>query len=103
MFFTEKDHNVKWEAVNFQTHCWFLTLHAHHLAIMPAIQRYRQKLRAIKELQRMIDEIDRTKSQWENTLLAIRHKQFRERWMKQLKKLNRYIEKKNLKEEKIVN
>ncbi|XP_055375638.1 ubiquitin conjugation factor E4 B [Condylostylus longicornis] len=74
---------------NFQTQCWFLTLQAHHLGIMPAIQRYRQKIRAIKELQRLIDEIDRTKSQWEHKPLAHRNRQFRERWMKQLKKLTR--------------
>lgn len=56
---------------------------------MPAIQRYGKKLRAIKELQRMIDELDKTKSQWENMSFASRNIQFRDRWMKQLKKLNR--------------
>lgn len=85
----QKDPSVRWETANFQTHCWFLTLHAHHLAIMPAIQRYGKKLRAIKELQRMIDELDKTKSQWENMSFASRNIQFRDRWMKQLKKLNR--------------
>uniref|UniRef100_A0A1A9UJ04 Ubiquitin conjugation factor E4 B n=1 Tax=Glossina austeni TaxID=7395 RepID=A0A1A9UJ04_GLOAU len=74
---------------NFQTHCWFLTLQAHHLGFMPAIQRYRQKSRAIKELQKLIGELDRTKSHWENTPYASRNKQFRDRWHKQLKKLTR--------------
>ncbi|XP_075165456.1 ubiquitin conjugation factor E4 B-like [Haematobia irritans] len=74
---------------NFQTQCWFLTLQAHHLGFMPAIQRYRQKSRAIKELQKLIDEIDRTSSHWEATPFASRNKQFRDRWQKQLKKLTR--------------
>lgn len=81
--------DVKETNANFQTECWFLTLQAHHLGFMPAIQRYRQKSRAIKELQKLIDEIDRTKSHWENTPFASRNKQFRDRWLKQLKKLTR--------------
>lgn len=76
-------------AINFQTHCWYLTLQAHHLGFMPAIQRYRQKSRAIKELQKLIGELERTKSHWENTPFALRNKQFRDRWNRQLKKLTR--------------
>lgn len=75
--------------INFQTHCWFLTLQSLHLSIIPAIHRYRQKLRAVKELQKLLDEIDRTKPQWENTPYAPRNMQYRDRWNKQLKKFNR--------------
>lgn len=74
---------------NFQTKCWFLTLQAHHLGFMPAIQRYRQKMRAIRELQKLVEELDRTKEHWENAPYAHRNRQFRERWSKQLRKLNR--------------
>lgn len=87
--FIESNFSTATHNANFQTQCWFLTLQAHHLGFMPAIQRYRQKARAIKELQKLIDEIDRTKSHWENTPYAKRNKQFRERWHKQLKKLTR--------------
>lgn len=87
--FIESNYTNTESNVNFQTQCWFLTLQAHHLGFMPAIQRYRQKSRAIKELQKLIDEIDRTKSHWENTPYASRNKQFRDRWLKQLKKLTR--------------
>lgn len=80
---------VKWEQVNFQTHCWFLTLQAHHLAIMPAIQRYNKRLRAIKEIRRMLTELNNTKSQWENSANAHRNKTHIERWNHQLKKLNK--------------
>ncbi|XP_037957419.1 ubiquitin conjugation factor E4 B [Teleopsis dalmanni] len=87
--FVEKKYANSEHTDNFQTQCWFLTLQAHHLGFMPAIQRYRQKVRAIKELQKLIDELDRTKSHWENTSYAKRNKQFRDRWLKQLKKLAR--------------
>lgn len=87
--FVERDFKNIEHNANFQTQCWFLTLQAHHLGFMPAIQRYRQKTRAIKELQKLIDELEKTKSHWENTPYAKRNKQFRDRWIKQLKKLNR--------------
>lgn len=74
---------------NFQTQCWFLTLHAHHLAVMPAVQRYNKRLRAIKEIRRMVDELKSTRSQWENSPVAARNKQLYDRFSVQLKKLNK--------------
>lgn len=74
---------------NFQTHCWFLTLHAQHLAVMPAIQRYNKRLRAVKEIRRMVDELQHTRSQWEGTAAAARNNQLYERFSQQLKKLNK--------------
>lgn len=85
----DSDETIDWDNVNFQTHCWFLTLHAHHLAIMPAIQRYTKRLRAIKEVNRMISELNATKAQWENSPYAARNKQMYIRWTQQIKKLNR--------------
>ncbi|XP_052869422.1 ubiquitin conjugation factor E4 B [Anopheles cruzii] len=79
----------KWEPLKFVTHCWFLTLHAHHLGIIPAIQRYNKLLRATKELQRMVDELNATMAQWENTLLARRNKQMRDRCNNQINKLSK--------------
>lgn len=88
--FLARDFAKPVQNVNFQTQCWFLTLQAHHLGYLPAIQRYRQKVRAIKELQKLIDELDRTKPHWVNSRYANRNNQFKERWEKQLRKLNRY-------------
>ncbi len=82
---------VTWAEVNFQTHCWYLTLQAHHLAILPAIQRYNKRLRAIKEIRRMLQELNNTKSHWENSVNAERNKGLIERWNHQLKKLNKYV------------
>uniref|UniRef100_A0A8D8PJ94 Ubiquitin conjugation factor E4 B n=1 Tax=Culex pipiens TaxID=7175 RepID=A0A8D8PJ94_CULPI len=81
--------NRKWETPKFVTHCWFLTLHAHHLGIIPAIQRYNKLLRATKELQRMVDELNNSKAQWENTPLARRNKQVRDRCVNQISKLSK--------------
>lgn len=81
----ETDANAK----NFSTECWFLALQAHHLAVMPAIQRYNKRLRAIKEIRRMIEELNNTKSQWESSLHRLRNNQLIERFTHQLKKLNK--------------
>jgi ubiquitin conjugation factor E4 B len=80
----------QWDAApKFVTQCWFFTLNSQHLAIIPAIQRYQKHLRAIKELQRLVDELDATKGQWENTPMARKNKYIRDRWAQQIKKLTR--------------
>lgn len=88
--FPDNDATVNWTPANFQTHCWFLTLHAHHLAIMPAIQRYGKHLRAIKEINRMISELQKSRAHWENTPAAARNTEVFNRWKQQIKNLTRY-------------
>lgn len=82
--------NIDEYAANFNTECWFLTLQAHHLAIIPAIQRYNKQLRTIKELRRMIDELNTTRSHWELTSHRNGNVQLLERFQRQLKRWNKY-------------
>lgn len=77
------------DAPNFPTQCWFLTLHMHHVAIMPAIQRYNRRLRAIKEFQRLVAELNSTRDQWEVSAFSARNKEMRNKWLAQIKKLSR--------------
>lgn len=81
--------DTQWEDPKFVSHCWFFTLHSHHLGIIPAISRYHKRLRAIKELQRMVDELNATKSRWENTPVARRNRQARDKWASRIKKLTK--------------
>ncbi|KAJ8923221.1 hypothetical protein NQ315_001776, partial [Exocentrus adspersus] len=74
---------------NFSTICWFLTLHCHHLSLLPALQKYQRRLRAIRDLQKLLDETVAAEVQWRNTPFANRNKQFIKRWKQQLKKLNK--------------
>lgn len=76
---------------NFSTICWFLTLHCHHLSLLPAIQKYHRRLRAIRDLQKVLDETVAAEPQWRNTPYASRNKQFVKRWRQQLKKLNKWV------------
>ena len=80
---------VQWEDPKFVSHCFFFSLHAHHLGIIPSISRYHKRLRAIKELQRLVDELNATKSRWENTPIARRNKQARDKWANRIKKLTK--------------
>lgn len=79
----------QWEDPKFISHCWFFTLHAHHLGIIPSISRYHKRLRAIKELQRMVDELNATESRWKLTPMARRNRQARDKWASRIKKLTK--------------
>uniref|UniRef100_A0A8C5USW4 Ubiquitin conjugation factor E4 n=1 Tax=Microcebus murinus TaxID=30608 RepID=A0A8C5USW4_MICMU len=49
----------------FPTECFFLTLHAHHLSILPSCRRYIRRLRAIRELNRYtVEDLKNNESQW---------------------------------------
>ncbi|CAJ0939333.1 unnamed protein product, partial [Ranitomeya imitator] len=74
----------------FPTECFFLTLHAHHLAILPSCRRYIRRLRAIRELNRTVEELKNNESQWKDSPLAARHREMLKRCKTQLKKLVRY-------------
>ncbi|XP_075695422.1 ubiquitin conjugation factor E4 B isoform X2 [Rhinoderma darwinii] len=73
----------------FPTECFFLTLHAHHLAILPSCRRYIRRLRAIRELNRTVEELKNNESQWKDSPLAARHREMLKRCKTQLKKLVR--------------
>lgn len=78
-----------WAEPKFPTQCWFLTLRCHHLALLPAIQKYQRRLRIIRELQKLLDETVAAEPQWRSTPLATRNKHLIKRWKHQLKKLNK--------------
>lgn len=81
--------SIQWEDPKFITHCWYFTLQSHHLGIIPAISRYHKRLRAIKELQRMVDELTATESRWKNTAVARRNRNARDKWANRIKKLTK--------------
>uniref|UniRef100_A0A8C4UCF4 Ubiquitin conjugation factor E4 B n=1 Tax=Falco tinnunculus TaxID=100819 RepID=A0A8C4UCF4_FALTI len=70
----------------FPTECFFLTLHAHHLSILPSCRRYIRRLRAIRELNRTVEDLKNNESQWKDSPLATRHREMLKRCKTQLKK-----------------
>ena len=82
---TEADASHVWQEPKFSTECYFLTLHCHHLAIMPIIRRYSRRLRGIRELVRMCDELERSEQQWRHVPgLQQRNSQLLKRWKSQV-------------------
>ena len=78
-----------WSKVKFSTQCWFLTLHCHHIALIPALQKHQNRLRALRDLQKMLDELQATESQWKDTVHAPRNEELIKRWKQQLKRMTR--------------
>ncbi|XP_076039140.1 ubiquitination factor E4B isoform X2 [Oratosquilla oratoria] len=79
----------KFQEVTFHSHCWYLTLLAHHLGILPVTRKYTRRIRAIRDLQRMVEETESTESQWQNLSVAGRQRELLKKWKQQLKKLNK--------------
>ncbi|XP_017878482.1 ubiquitin conjugation factor E4 B [Ceratina calcarata] len=77
----------KWVEPKFPTQCWFLTLHCHHIALLPALQKYQRKLRTIRDVQKMLDDLQTTEPQWKDSPFAGRNKELIERCKEQLKLL----------------
>ena len=56
---------------------------------MPAIRRYQRKLRALRELQKMVEELEKTEPQWSVSMHAGRNRSLLKRYKSQLKKLSK--------------
>lgn len=78
-----------WLEPKFPTQCWFLTLHCHHLALLPACAKYQLRLRTLRELHKLVEEMTQTEAQWKDLPYAQRNKDLIRRWKQQIKKLNR--------------
>lgn len=78
-----------WVKPKFTTQCWFLTLHCHHIALIPALQKYQKKLKTLRELQKVLDELQATETQWKDTPHAAQNKEMMKRWKHQVKRLEK--------------
>ena len=70
LFFVDGD-QPPFSEPKFPTECFFLTLHAHHLSILPSCRRYIRRLRAIRELNRYVPR----SLSWLAVTAAYRHKE----------------------------
>lgn len=86
-----KSSMLKWnESPSFNSECFFLTLHCHHLSIIPCIRKYSRRIRAIREYSRIADELQSSESSWSNQpRLASRNRRLIKRWKEQAKSLSK--------------
>lgn len=72
----------------FTTECWYLTLQAHHISILPCIRRYQRRLRALRELQKLIEEMEKTEPAWKGRpAVAAKNRHMLKKWKAQVKVL----------------
>ncbi|CAH2093120.1 unnamed protein product [Euphydryas editha] len=83
------DPNHEWPEAKFQTVCWFLTLHMHHVALIPALHTHQRRIRAFRDLQKVIDELKAAEPQWRHSYSALRNRELLRRWSRQIKRLHR--------------
>lgn len=70
---------------NFPTECWFLTLVAHHVGVLPIVRRYQRRLRALRELAKMVEDLEKSEPAWRNHPSASHNKSMLKKWKKQIK------------------
>ncbi|KAL3862635.1 hypothetical protein ACJMK2_008589, partial [Sinanodonta woodiana] len=78
-----------WQEPNFQTECFFLTNHSHHLSIIPVIRKYTRRLRAVRELTRMVEELESSERDWSASALSLRNKELMKKWKSQIQRLQK--------------
>ncbi|XP_037076434.1 ubiquitin conjugation factor E4 B-like [Pollicipes pollicipes] len=80
--------DVTWSEPTFHTECWYLTLHCHHLSVLPATRKYQHRLRAIRDYQKLIEELKSTESVWKDGPHAARNRQMLAKWKNLHKRLS---------------
>lgn len=80
------DPGHKWQDPKFPTECFFLTLHCHHLSIIPIVHKYQRVLRAVREYQHLIDELEKSESVWTGTAAERQNQTLLKRWKLDVKR-----------------
>jgi len=81
------DPSHKWLDPKFATDCFFLCIHCHHLSVIPLARKYQRLVRAIRELQRVVEEMERSESQWRGQREEVQNRLLLERWRSQVSRM----------------
>ena len=79
----------KQENPSFPTECFFLTMQAHHLSIIPLSRTFNRRQREINELHAMISDLEGSSSQWKDTPAEARNNALLRQFKQQLTRLIR--------------
>ena len=81
--------NHKWFDPNFVTDCFFLCIHCHHLSVIPMARKYQRLLRAIRELQRIMEELEKMEPQWRGQREERQNQMLLGRWRSQVGRMQK--------------
>ena len=83
------DPKHKWLDPKFATECFFLCIHCHHLSVIPMTRKYQRLVRAVRELQHVVDEVEKSESQWRGQMDEQRNRLLLERWRSQITRMQK--------------
>ena len=79
------DSSIDWKPEKFPTECYFMCFQCHHLSVMPCLQQYSRTWRALREMTKMIEELEGREAEWKDTPMAARNKLLLKKWKEKIK------------------
>ena len=89
LFFLEA--SKSWVDPKFPTECFFFTYFCHHVSIIPSMRNYIQRMRAIRDMNRLINELESHEAEWKHTTLGARNRVLLKKWKEQISVCSLYI------------
>ena len=74
-----------WEEPKVSTECFYFTYYCHPISVIPSARKYLQRMRAIRDINKLINEIESHENEWKNSVLARRNKFMLRKWKEQSK------------------
>lgn len=90
--FTEnlrKEPDSPWQEPKFPTECFTMTVFCHHLSILPAIRKHQRCLRAIRELSRIVEEMENSEALWRHLPQSSRNREIMKKYKSQYQRLQK--------------
>ena len=84
LFYTESETHPPWQDPKFPTECFYLTVHCHRLSILASVRKYQRRLRAIRDLTRLVEEMEAAEIHWGHIpTVASRNRELVKKWKSQ--------------------
>lgn len=82
--------NPPWQDPKFPTECFYLTVHCHRLSIHASVRKYQRRLRAIRDLTRLVEEMEAAEIHWGHIpQVASRNRELVKKWKSQSQRLQK--------------
>ena len=76
---------MPWTSPKFPTECYFMCFHCHHLSIIPCYRQYTSCLRSLRDMNRMVEELESREKEWRDTPMAARNRMLQKKWKDRIK------------------
>ena len=76
---------MAWSSPKFPTECYFMCFHCHHLSIIPCYRQYTSCLRSLRDMNRMVEELESREKEWRDTPMAARNRMLQKKWKDRIK------------------